>query len=799
MQPFRFNQLKLFLIVSLFSNLWGKKCLLFSYFLFLVLISNSQTTIINHDFNASADGWTSSSGWVRSTTSFVGNTTNHWHTDPFGPYNLNMSVFVTSGTIDLSNAENLTLTFQLRYDTETSYDGARLEYSANGGTNWTPLGEVGSGTNWYNDTEVDAIGVGADGWTANNSFWRTASIRLPADVENNSNVRFRFFFASDFVITDNGAAFDDFKIESAPTTYLGPGGVGAIDGNSILKVWLRADDLDGDNDFTDNPADGSSVSNWIDYSGYSTDYTGSGVNRPTYNSSGTFKSVNFDGSGTDAQTLEGDLSGSYSDGSVFFAMNPTDNGNSASLFDNSDFSLRLEQHINLDVGYTRYGISNYVTTISPPFGVNSIISYHKKDTTSNFTVHVNGSTGTLSAGINSAGIPYDRIGPNRADDRANGDFFEIILFQGDLNSAETQIVENYLSAKYGGISIPSDLYDEDDVANGNYDFDVAGIGQASDGSSHEDSQGTGIVRINTPSNLGNAEFFFWGHDDGALSSFGVTDLPTGVESRLERVWRASETGEVGTTTISFDLSNVSGAIVTSDLRLLIDTDNDGIFADETASGVIAGASNTSGKIYQWTGIDIDDNLRFTIGSVDYSATPLPIELISFEASPRSSSSVELKWETASEINNDFFTIERSKHGQNWVELEKVKGAGNSTNKLSYHLFDVSPLGGTSYYRLKQTDFDGEYSYSEIEAVFIENSEKEKISIYPNPTKNFVSIVGRISEIEELKIYNTLGKEISSKVQFIQQSDSRITLNLSKLPKGIYLIKTKTTINKLYKL
>ncbi len=178
----------------------------------------------------------------------------------------------------------------------------------------------------------------------------------------------------------------------------------------------------------------------------------------------------------------------------------------------------------------------------------------------------------------------------------------------------------------------------DTPGNGDYDHEVAGIGQASDDSEHFDAQGTGIVRINTPSSIGTSEFLIWGHDNGLLNSFGVTDFPSsqGVQSRIERVWRPAETGEVGTVTISFDLTAVPGSKTASDLRLLIDTDNNGIFSDELASGVISGAVNTSGDIFEWTGIDIDDELRFTIGSINATQTPLPIvdrAIITVGASP----------------------------------------------------------------------------------------------------------------------------------------------------------------------
>ena len=107
-------------------------------------------------------------------------------------------------------------------------------------------------------------------------------------------------------------------------------------------------------------------------------------------------------------------------------------------------------------------------------------------------------------------------------------------------------------------------------------------------------------------------------------------------------------------------------------------------------------------------------MRFTLGTINLG-TPLPIELLTFSATPKESA-VLLKWTTASETNNNFFTIERSSNGTEWTEIGSQKGAGNSSTILNYELYDFQPLLGVNYYRLKQTDFDREYTYSVIETV-----------------------------------------------------------------------------------
>jgi hypothetical protein len=117
---------------------------------------------------------------------------------------------------------------------------------------------------------------------------------------------------------------------------------------------------------------------------------------------------------------------------------------------------------------------------------------------------------------------------------------------------------------------------------------------------------------------------------------------------------------------------------------------------------------------------------------------LPIKLISFDAKLRNNN-VSLTWATAAEINNDFFTIERSTDGQTFEPILTKRGAGNSTVTLEYEANDPNPLDGYSYYRLKQTDYDGHFSYSDVETVKnkggqndIDEAEVEITAISPNP-------------------------------------------------------------------
>jgi len=123
---------------------------------------------------------------------------------------------------------------------------------------------------------------------------------------------------------------------------------------------------------------------------------------------------------------------------------------------------------------------------------------------------------------------------------------------------------------------------------------------------------------------------------------------------------------------------------------------------------------------------------YSLGTTNNVDNPLPIELLSFDAKKGDGFYVDLSWITASEQNNDYFTVEHSQFGKDWYEVGIVKGAGNSNSILKYKLRDNKPFEGLSYYRLKQTDFDGSFTYSDIRVVNF-TSESPEILVYPNPS------------------------------------------------------------------
>ncbi len=377
---------------------------------------------------------------------------------------------------------------------------------------------------------------------------------------------------------------------------------------------------------------------------------------------------------------------------------------------------------------------------------------------------------------------------SQAGESWNGNIAEIIMYNTEVNSAQRIIIDNYLASKYGLSLGANEVYLQDNPANGNFDFEVAGIGRVDVSNLHTEAQGTGIVRILGASDLNDNEFLLWGHNNGVAGAVHYTDIPSSVDARFDRVWRVSEVNasgtavDVGDVDMRWDLNGL-GAITVTDLRLLVDTDNDGLFADETPKG---GAIDLGGGIYEFSNVtELTNNVRFTIATINSVQTPLPIELVNFDARPIFNE-VLVSWQTASEINNDFFTVEKSTDGENWSFVGEMEGAGNSTSLLSYQTTDKSPYMGLSFYRLKQTDFDGKFSYSDVKTVnFITNI--NELIAFPNPTANVVTVQFPSIEIDAIQVIDMKGNDVTQFVEKEKISTITAKLDFSNLSKGSYTI------------
>lgn len=164
--------------------------------------------------------------------------------------------------------------------------------------------------------------------------------------------------------------------------------------------------------------------------------------------------------------------------------------------------------------------------------------------------------------------------------------------------------------------------------------------------------------------------------------------------------------------------------------------------------------------------------------------PLPVELLDITAKTQENG-IKVDWSTASETNNDYFTVERSMDGRSFQPIGTVKGKGTTTELSNYTFLDKDPENGLNYYRLKQTDFDGQYSYSRV--VSANFQEEASFQVYPTVAENkiFVRKNGNFYGSSTLKIHDITGR--SFKLAEIAEDEFEKELSVEELIPGVYYV------------
>ncbi len=187
-------------------------------------------------------------------------------------------------------------------------------------------------------------------------------------------------------------------------------------------------------------------------------------------------------------------------------------------------------------------------------------------------------------------------------------------------------------------------------------------------------------------------------------------------------------------------------------------------------------------IYAVNGNGYTANMSTTPATL--ASVSLPIELLSFTGK-KVGKMVKINWSTATERQNDFFEVERAEDGIQFSAIGKIKGAGDSQSTLDYELLDAAPKPGTNYYRLKQTDFDGQYTYSPV--VTVQFDGLGSFRLFPVPVKDQLQL--QLDEPDAFEsqwtVYNALGQLVLSGQ--IPEDQSTIDLNVSDLTPGMYLL------------
>lgn len=391
----------------------------------------------------------------------------------------------------------------------------------------------------------------------------------------------------------------------------GPGGVGSNDGTSDLVLWYRPD-----NGITTTAA---GVTNWTNSAGYAVGnliQVGGSFPQLISGSVNGYDEIQFDAVGV-LQTATG--------------LNTTNFVSDQT----STFIHAKANSLTQSFPYSAFGASNTRFLSHIPWIDSRVYFDFGVCCNANTRVQVGGLTGLFNYSlwsydaINSTGKQLYRNGNVIANTPGAGTFIpatttrfllgrqfdgnitETIVFKSKINMAQRLIIQNYISAKYNQPLAMGDLYTQDNAASGFFDHHVAGIGQATDGSNHTDSQGTGIVRINTPSTLSNGDFLFWGEQTKNPVYNFATNL-TSFTEQLNSKWRVSKVNDLGSVTVTFDTSSIdlSGKQSCQNLQLVVDNDSDLSSPTNTYNLTITGNTATA------TGVIFNDGDYFTLQYLD---------------------------------------------------------------------------------------------------------------------------------------------------------------------------------------
>lgn len=614
-------------------------------------------------------------------------------------------------------------------------------------------------------------------------------------------------------------------------------------GNVTSSFWVEANS--GVEEANSNPAEnGDRISSWLDQSG-SNNYTQStSGNRPFFRDN-TTDYINYnpvvefvDNSGTSSDThfdLSNPETGSFDLFMVIKTSQSASGGNTnfwaQPLFYGGDINsgVDISYTINPSGQFTVGGGINGDFTVSSGVSINNneprIIQVSRNVVaTSNsvFSWQIDGGnagnttvTATNNGQAMNGSIKLGLHG-NGEQQAYDGFMAEQVVYNGVLSSSNRSRVESYLAIKYG-ITLNANYVNTSGSTIYNissYNQQVIGIGRDDNENllqkqSHSSDDTTRIyVGTLASSNSANASassafgasnaYIISGHDNGRMCAHSSTnsEIPSGLFSRIQREWKITNSNFNSTFNIDLKL-NACGAssINTSHLRLLVDSD--GNFSNATTYAAADGLSfsySAGTNVVTITGISttqipLNGTRYITLASTDAS-TPLPIELLDFNVVEKQEKQIAISWSTASELNNDFFIVQRLSKNKQWEDIAQIDAQEHISGIRLYNIFDPKPMYGQNFYRLKQVDIDGQFSYSTIKSVLVNDEQKEPlITLFPNPVHDLLTIQGT-NEYTQISIFNLAGVEVTKHV-VIDVNDEKVAIRTESLPTGMYILELGT--------
>lgn len=288
-----------------------------------------------------------------------------------------------------------------------------------------------------------------------------------------------------------------------------------------------------------------------------------------------------------------------------------------------------------------------------------------------------------------------------------------------------------------------------------------------------------------------AQYFYTPYSN--TTTMAVTPVPVINNVSLLEYWQLNRAAGTGNAQVTLYWENAASSGITSCAALqggdLVVARWNGSAWENRSNTIVGGI--TGSCVGSSAGTVTSDVLTafspFTFASKS-GINPLPVELVSFSGWNNNNENI-LSWKTISETNNDFFTLEKSRDGYTFVELAKIKAAGNSNSINNYSFTDREPYSEITYYRLKQTDFDGKESYAH-NVVALKSEQIVDYVLYPNPAKDKIMIYSTTPNEENItiEIADISGRIILHQTQLkVSGIGNASSINIQDFPEGFYYI------------
>lgn len=298
------------------------------------------------------------------------------------------------------------------------------------------------------------------------------------------------------------------------------------------------------------------------------------------------------------------------------------------------------------------------------------------------------------------------------------------------------------------------------------------------------------VRISETASLDNWKAEYFTTNSNGTSDFDATDPGSGfgeLQEIASDMWTVESEGN-NTARVQVTYGPWHGSSDQNDLRLVLwdgaEWTNQG---GNPISGDISNGTVTSENTISFSSQD------FTLGAVSEDA--LPVEMLYFEGI-EDRGVVQLDWATATEIDNDYFEVQRSQEGRDWEVIGVVTGAGTTVEEQQYVFDDSRPYVGNSYYRLRQVDYDGQFAFTDIILVSV-RLESISFNVYPNPIEDAFTLDIKGINANEEATYSIISLQGAYVGDGVLRADEggRINEQLSLSfgqPSGIYILRVGTS-------